>query len=112
MHKHNPLYLDQSRELKNMKPKIIFLSTLFLFNSPFAAASEETDDPMHGENVHNEHCYKCHTDSVYTREERFVKSIDALGKQVVRCKDSNDIPWFDEDTDAVVQFLNQKYYKF
>ena len=68
--------------------------------------------PAHGENVHTEHCQKCHTDSVYTRDNRFVKSIDALGKQVVRCKDGNDVPWFDEDTDAVVQFLNQKYYKF
>ena len=95
-----------------MKIKNIYLFALFLSSSSAVVASEETGDPMHGENVHNEHCYKCHTDSVYTRDTRFVKSIDALGKQVVRCKDSNDIPWFDEDTDAVVQFLNQKYYKF
>ena len=95
-----------------MKIKIACLLTLFLSNSTVVYADEETADPMHGENVHTEHCYKCHTDSVYTRDNRFVKSIDALGKQVVRCKDSNDIPWFDEDTDAVVQFLNQKYYKF
>jgi hypothetical protein len=95
-----------------MKIKTACLFTLFLSNSTLVYASEEASDPMHGENVHTEHCYKCHTDSVYTRDNRFVKSIDALGKQVVRCKDSNDIPWFDEDTDAVVQFLNQKYYKF
>jgi spore coat polysaccharide biosynthesis protein SpsF (cytidylyltransferase family) len=95
-----------------MKIKNICLFALLLSGSSVATASEETDDPMHGENVHNEHCYKCHTDSVYTRENRFVKSIDALGKQVVRCRDNNNIPWFDEDSDAVVQFLNQKYYKF
>ena len=72
-----------------------------------------TNDPMtHGEEAHENHCYKCHTDEVYTRDNRFVKSIDALSKQVVRCKDGNDVPWFDEDTDAVVQFLNKKYYKF
>lgn len=65
-----------------------------------------------GEEAHKEHCYKCHTDEVYTRDNRFVKSIDALSKQVVRCKDGNDVPWFDDDTDAVVQFLNTKYYKF
>lgn len=65
-----------------------------------------------GEEAHKAHCYKCHTDEVYTRDNRFVKSIDALSKQVVRCKDGNDVPWFDEDTDAVVQFLNTKYYKF
>ena len=67
---------------------------------------------QHGEEAHKNHCYKCHTDDMYTRENRFVKSIDALSQQVVRCKDGSDIPWFDEDSDAVVQFLNKKYYKF
>lgn len=66
----------------------------------------------HGSKIHQDHCYKCHTDDVYTRDNKFVKSINALGQQVRRCKDSNDIPWFDEDTDAVVHFLNEKYYKF
>ena len=51
-------------------------------------------------------------DKVYTRDDRFVKSLSALGKQVVRCKDNTGAPWFDEDTDAVVYFLNEKYYKF
>ena len=80
---------------------------------PQSASSQEMDDKIaHGEKTHNVHCYKCHTDEVYTRENRFVKSIDALSKQVVRCKDGNNIAWFDEDTDAVVQFLNNKYYRF
>ncbi len=95
-----------------MKIRTICLFALFLSNSAMVSAADETDDPKHGESVHTEHCQKCHTDSVYTRDNRFVKSIDALSKQVVRCKDGNDIPWFDEDTDAVVQFLSQKYYKF
>jgi hypothetical protein len=73
---------------------------------------ETTDQLAHGEEAHKNHCYKCHTDSVYTRDDRFVKSIDALSKQVVRCKDGSNIPWFDEDSDAVVQFLNKKYYRF
>lgn len=74
--------------------------------------NEITDPVAHGEDAHKNHCYKCHTDSVYTRDNRFVKSIDALSKQVVRCKEGSDIPWFDEDADAVVQFLNKKYYRF
>ncbi len=76
--------------------------------------TEATDESIlaHGEEAHNNHCYKCHTDELYTRENRLVKSIDALSKQVTRCKEGNDIPWFDEDADAVVQFLNNKYYRF
>ena len=78
-----------------------------------ADSGDEITDPLtHGEEAHKNHCYKCHTDEVYTRENRFVKSIDALSQQVVRCKDGSNVPWFDEDTDAVVQFLNKKYYRF
>jgi mono/diheme cytochrome c family protein len=66
----------------------------------------------HGEKMLTDHCYKCHTDSVYMRDNRAVKSLNALTKQVVRCKDNTGAPWFDEDTDAVVHFLNEKYYKF
>ncbi len=76
------------------------------------AEPEITEPITHGEETHKNHCYKCHTNEIYTRDDRFVKSIDALSKQVVRCKDGSDIPWFDEDADAVVQFLNKKYYRF
>lgn len=81
-------------------------------NVAWASEEKTLEQLAHGEKAHNEYCVKCHTDQVYTRENRFVKSIDALNKQVVRCKDNNNIPWFDEDSDAVVQFLNNKYYKF
>lgn len=76
------------------------------------ANQEKIDQLAHGEKAHKNHCYKCHTDQVYTRDNRFVKSINALSKQVTRCKENSNVPWFDEDADAVVQFLNKKYYRF
>jgi len=93
---------------------LLLLSVINMSNVSFASESEsEIADPIaHGEEAHENHCYKCHSDDVYTRDNRFVKSIDALSKQVVRCKDGSDIPWFDEDADAVTQFLNKKYYRF
>ncbi len=95
---------------------LLLLSAVSI-SGPVFASEDATDgaieDPIaHGEEAHKNHCYKCHTDNVYTRENRFVKSIDALSKQVVRCKEGSDIPWFEEDADAVVQFLNKKYYRF
>ncbi len=102
-----------------MKPPIKNLSSCLLLTSAFCfsvnafASEDKIKDPIaHGEQAHKNHCYKCHSDDVYTRENRFVKSIDALSKQVVRCKDSTNGPWFEEDSDAVVQFLNNKYYRF
>lgn len=91
---------------------LLLLSAIGISNASFAGEGEITDPIAHGEEAHKNHCYKCHTDSVYTRDNRFVKSIDALSKQVVRCKEGSDVPWFDEDADAVVQFLNKKYYRF
>jgi hypothetical protein len=98
----------------NKAIQLIAIATLGC-SSPIVNAEADSDKEKmieHGKKMHAEHCYKCHTDSVYTRENHFVKSLDALSKQVVRCKDNLGVPWFDEDTDAVVHFLNEKYYKF
>lgn len=97
---------------KKIFNSLFLLSAVVISNLAYASGDEIKDPILHGEEAHNNHCYKCHSDDVYTRENRFVKSIDALSKQVVRCKEGNDIPWFDEDADAVVQFLNKKYYRF
>lgn len=100
---------------KEISKLVLFLSAASLSNLSMANENSSSDikDPLaHGEKAHKDHCYKCHSDDVYTRDDRFVKSVDALSKQVVRCKEGSDIPWFDEDADAVVQFLNNKYYRF
>ena len=101
-----------TKPIKNKTSYLLFLSVLSISNISYASGEDIKDPIAHGEEAHKNQCYKCHTDDVYTRENRFVKSIDALSKQVVRCKEGNDIPWFDEDADAVVQFLNKKYYRF
>ncbi len=98
--------------LKKLLGSALLLSILCVSNVSLANDDEITDPVAHGEKAHKNHCYKCHGDEMYTRDNRFVKSIDALSKQVIRCKDGSDIPWFDEDADAVVQFLNKKYYRF
>jgi len=65
-----------------------------------------------GEKIHKSQCYKCHTEQIYTRKDHFIKSIDALSKQVKRCGEGSQTHWFNKNTEAVVEFLNQKYYKF
>jgi len=91
----------------------IVIPLLLLFFAGTALAKENNNAQYkHGERVHQNHCLKCHTDEKYTRKNRIVKSIDALGKQVRVCRDNTEAPWFNEDTDAVVNFLNKKYYRF
>jgi len=92
--------------------KKIIIVSLFLISGIAQAAEDRSKSIKHGKNVHQNHCLKCHTDSIYTRDNRIVKSINALGKQVRICRDNTDAPWFADDTDAVVNFLNKKYYRF
>jgi hypothetical protein len=95
-----------------MKAQSIFLLLALLTQHPSLWAEEKDPVLIKGSKAHQNHCYKCHTDQVYVRENHFVKSISALGKQVRMCKDNNNVPWFDDDTDAVIHFLNKKHYKF
>ena len=90
------------------------LLTSALIHAPLSKA-EGTDDAdmiAHGKQLHDQYCVKCHTDQVYTRSNHFVKSLDALHKQVERCKNNIGLQWFDDDVDAVVKYLNAQYYKF
>ena len=97
--------------MKKLFLTIITSISLTIFSS-FAQAEKNVEVYEHGEEIHEAHCNKCHTNSVYTRETRFVKSMEALSKQVKRCKNNIGIAWFDEDSEAVAHFLNEKYYKF
>jgi hypothetical protein len=69
-------------------------------------------DVQRGEELHDQRCMKCHDDSVYTRDERFVTSKEALVKQVNRCALNTGTQWSDKDVNDVVDYLNATYYKF
>jgi hypothetical protein len=86
--------------------------TLVFFSAQTFAADNTKEMLARGEKLVQESCTKCHGDEMYTRKDRKVTSLDALGKQVRRCRDNIDITWFDEDISDVVAYLNSKYYKF
>lgn len=90
----------------------VFSASTLLTLPTLVQAEKNIEMYQRGEQTHDSHCNKCHTSSVYTRETRFIKSLEALSKQVKRCKTNTGAAWFNEDTEAVVHFLNEKYYKF
>lgn len=65
-----------------------------------------------GQKLHDSNCMRCHDSAVYTRENRRVQSLPALGKQVRRCELTLDLRWFDKDRDDVTHYLNDTYYHF
>jgi mono/diheme cytochrome c family protein len=76
-------------------------------------------DAERGKALHAEHCVSCHVsltggdaNGLYTRKERKVQSLDALRAQVRRCEQNLNLTWFDDDVDAVTQYLNEQFYHY
>jgi hypothetical protein len=80
---------------------------LLLSGSPLHAA-----DVARGKALHEANCVQCHDTGVYTRRDRRIQSLEALNAQVQRCDAAIGLRLFPEELDALVQFLNETYYKF
>lgn len=93
-----------------MKSLLIVISLVF---SASAIAADDKASIAHGEELHNDKCMACHTTKVYTREDRRVKTLAALSNQVNNCmKGPAKAEWNEIETNSVIQYLNQKFYKF
>ena len=87
--------------------KRLFLLLILVSTGPHALAGAER-----GKQLHDKQCLKCHDNGVYTRENRFISSREALQKQVQRCNLNVGAQWFDEDVNDVVLYLNESFYNF
>ena len=78
----------------------------------------DIDDPVFlaGEDLHIESCFTCHIvahdDDFYQREDRKVKSLYDLNRNVSFCVVANNIDFFPEEEASVSHYLNQKHYGF
>ena len=55
---------------------------------------------------------RCHQAEIYTRENRKIKTLEQLKKQVQQCELVNELAWFEEEVDDVTFYLNATYYLF
>ena len=76
------------------------------------AAQVQAQDAPIGKALHDSHCIACHGSEVYTRPNHRVTNMDALNTQVTRCENNLGLQWFDEQRDAVSNYLNDSYYHF
>ena len=91
--------------------KSIFLLISLLFSASVLA--EEQVSIIHGEQLHNDKCMTCHTTEVYSRDDRRMKTLQALSSQVNNCmKGPAKAEWSEIETNSVIEYLNQKFYKF
>ncbi len=74
-----------------------------------ALAADDGADPQA---LIDQNCISCHGPEVYTRADRRIHSLPALGKQVRMCEQNLGLRWFDDQVDAVSAYLNDQYYRF
>jgi hypothetical protein len=108
------LYPPRDR-IRYLATKIIVVSLFFMANAIFLVAAHAQD----GSTLHSENCIACHAamtggdgSVLYTRNDRSVKSSDALSKQVDRCQSSLDLNWSNDQIGSVHQYLNTLFYQF
>ena len=77
-----------------------------------ALPAVQAADAGNGKQLVDKNCTSCHDDSVYTRDNRRVKTLDALKKQVKRCELNLGLKWLDDEISDVVSYLNDSYYRF
>lgn len=96
--------------MNNSKRQILLYSALTatIAFAPLAQAQDEES----GKGLHDSHCVACHGSEVYTRKDHRVTNMDALNTQVTRCENNLGLQWFDEQRDAVSNYLNDSYYHF
>jgi len=78
----------------------------------FGVTSVNAADIERGKRLHDEHCVKCHSSDMYTRENRIVNSPDALKERIRQCELSNDLAWFEEEVEDVSAYLAEEFYRF
>lgn len=65
-----------------------------------------------GKKLHDANCTACHTDSVYLRKDRQVTNLDMLKNQMKACGHAMNITLGKTQTEDLVKYLNDTYYKF
>ena len=94
-----------------MKQTLFFILLGFTLSS--TAMAYENPDLRLGKKLHDDKCMNCHDTSVYSRQDRRVKTLQALSNQVNNCmKGPAKADWTVSETNSVIDYLNNKFYKF
>ena len=84
--------------------KFILLTTSLLFTSSLSADMQEAETL-----ISQAKCMECHNTEDFANSKK-VKTKKQLNGRVQGCQLNNDAGWFDEDTEDVATYLNDKYY--
>jgi cytochrome c5 len=87
-------------------------TTGFIFITLIATAPVTALSSTNGKAIYNKSCTGCHGTDVFTRPDRRVKNMSKLKNRVKQCSYAVEAKWFDEEINAVADYLNKDFYKF
>jgi len=79
---------------------------------PASAAPNQPLNLSRGQLLYENHCMVCHTSVVHVREKRQADSTNELYSWVLRWVIERKLEWQRAEIEAVVDYLNKRYYKF
>ncbi len=88
------------------------VNTGMLLGLLLACQNVIASEDITGKQLHDQHCVSCHSPDIYTRPDSMIHSYRDLTERVRLCELSNELTWFDEEVEAVVDYLNSTYYRF
>ncbi len=65
-----------------------------------------------GKRLHDANCTNCHDTRVYTREDRSVRSLEALKQQLENCSHMAGKRFSTIETQNLLKYLNDTFYQF
>jgi cytochrome c2 len=77
-----------------------------------AQAASLPGDAANGKKLYAANCMSCHNDSVHTRKDHTVKSLQGLTDQIHNCEHMTDAKLEKGQVNDLVKYLNETYYKF
>ncbi|MEK7206280.1 MAG: hypothetical protein AAB134_00145 [Pseudomonadota bacterium] len=92
--------------------KSFTLFTVLVVLSASAQAAPLPGNSANGKKLLEANCVSCHTDSVYKRKDRRITSLEALSDQVNNCDHQMKGDVTRDQTNDLVKYLNETYYKF
>jgi mono/diheme cytochrome c family protein len=96
----------KSRQIRVLARTVVACGILALV-SPLARAEFDR-----GQALYENQCTTCHDSLAHTRENRRVKSMDGLRRQVASWSIHSGLGWSSEEVDDVTDYLDRKFYRF
>lgn len=84
-----------------------FIFPILLLSAPVVSLAASD-----GKAIYNKSCTGCHGTEVFTRADRRVNNLGKLKNRVKQCSYAVEAKWFDEEINAVTDYLNKNFYKF